>query len=382
MKKYLIFIVLIFMFFSLSSECLESKNINDIILGRTIKIYSKVLNEERPIQIHLPQDYKESPSSYPVLVTLDGERFFNSTASIVQFLANYGHMPPMIVIGIPNVNRNRDFSFEKTDSDSKCGADRFIRFIAEELIPYIEDKYRTCPFRIIKGWCATGIFCIYLLFTRPSLFNAYFASSPYLVNEAGFIFELVKKYQLKNMTSKYFFYLSVGGRDRPDAKHKVPEFVELLKKKDFTRLDWNYTYFQTEDHYTIDFRTLYTALEVLFKDMIQVKEIVKNGYASGKKRLKHLAKKFGFNEVLPEQTLARMGYVLLNQELFKEAICLFRITAEFFPDSYLSYENLGEGYLLNGQKDLAIINLEKSLELKPENNYVKDLLLKLKSKSE
>jgi predicted alpha/beta superfamily hydrolase len=360
MKKYLILILFICMFFILSCEYLEGRNINDIILGKTIKIFSKILNEERPIQIHLPEGYAENSLSYPVLITLDGERFFKTTTTTVEFLARYGHLPPMIVVGVPNTNRNRDFSFEKSNLKEKFGADHFIQFLKEELIPYIDKNYRTNPYRIIKGWCATGAFCIFILFTQPSLFNAYFASSPYLVNEANYIFELIKEYHLKNYVSKRFLYFSVGERDRPDAKYKVPKFAQLLKKKNFSSLEWGYDIFQNQDHYTIDLFTLHRALEMLFKDMIQVKKIVKDGFRSGKERLKQLAKQFGFKETFPEKTLARMGYVLMNQELFKDAVCLFKITAEFYPDSYLTYENLGEAYMYYGNKNLAISNLEKS----------------------
>ena len=74
-----------------------------------------------------------------------------------------------------------------------------------------------------------------------------------------------------------------------------------------------------------------------------------------------------------------MGYVLLNQELFKDAVTLFRIVADYYPDSYLTYENLGEAYMLYGEKDLAINNLKKSLKLYPANKYAKDMLIKLKN---
>jgi predicted alpha/beta superfamily hydrolase len=376
MKKYHLPINIFFFLCLISIVYGQNKN---IIIGKSIKIFSKILNEERLLQIHLPENYETDSSRYPVLITLDGERFFNSTAATVQFLATYGHIPSMIVVGIPNTDRIRDFSYEKTEKNSIRGADRFLQFLEKELIPFINKKYRTLSYRIIKGWCATGVFCNHTLFTNPSLFNAYIASSPYLVEDAKCILQLVDEFPNNGLGSNNFLYMSVGGRDRPDAKIEVPKFAERLKKRNFKNLNWHYTYMEIEDHFTIDFKTLQKAFEVLFSDMIYARNIVKDGFEAGREKFRVLARTFGFQEIFPEKTMARMGYVLLNQELFKDAVTLFRIATEYYPDSYRTYENLGEAYMLYGKKDLAIKNFEKSLEIYPENAYAKDMLIKLKN---
>ena len=375
MKKYLFTINILFFLFLMSVVYGQNEN---IIIGKSIRMFSKILNEERLLQIHLPENYGKDSSCYPVLITLDGERFFNSTAATVQFLSKYGYVPPMIVVGIPNTDRNRDFSYNKTDENSIIGADLFLQFLEEELIPLINKKYKTLKFRLIKGWCATGVFCIKVLFSRPHLFNVYIASSPYLVEDAGCIFQLVEEYSNNGLKENNFLYMSVGGRDRPDAKIEVPKFVKLLKKRKFKNLNWHYTYLEIDDHFTIDLKTLHKAFELFFSDILFVKNIVKDGYEAGKERIKVLVKKYGFKETFPEETFARMGYVLLNQELFKEAITLFKIAAEYRPNSYITYENLGEAYMLYGKKDLAIKNFEKSLRIYPANKYSKDMLIKLK----
>jgi predicted alpha/beta superfamily hydrolase len=58
------------------------------------------------------------------------------------------------------------------------GADRFLDFIQTELIPEIEKRYRTAPYRIFAGRSLGGLLAIHALFTRPDLFNAYIAVSP------------------------------------------------------------------------------------------------------------------------------------------------------------------------------------------------------------
>jgi len=312
-----------------------------------------------------------------VLYTLDAERYYHPTVAVVRFLAEYGHAPPMIVVGIPNTDRRRDFSYSSTSDDPVIGADRFLKFMEEELIPFIDNTYRTTPYRIIKGWCATGVFCIHALFTRPGLFDATIASSPYLVEDASFIFQLVEDYPQHGLASRQFLYMTVGGRDRPDAKVEVPRFAALLKRKELKGLDWHFVRLETEDHYTIDLRTSHSGLETLFSELIHVERMIKDGPDHAKKKLNALAELYGFDESLPEETLVRMGYVLLNQERFEDAVTLFQINAECYPDSYLSYENLGEAYMMTGQKERALQNFQKSLDLNPANEYARQKLKEL-----
>jgi len=68
-----------------------------------------------------------------------------------------------------------------------------------------------------------------------------------------------------------------------------------------------------------------------------------------------------------EQRLNRLGYELLGSGSVKGAIALFALNVEFYPLSWNVYDSLGEAYLKNGDKGLAIENYSKSLELNPEN---------------
>jgi len=49
----------------------------------------------------------------------------------------------------------------------------------------------------------------------------------------------------------------------------------------------------------------------------------------------------------------------------KGAIEIFKLNVEMFPRSGNPYDNLGEAYLADGQKDLALANYRKAVELDP-----------------
>jgi tetratricopeptide (TPR) repeat protein len=60
-----------------------------------------------------------------------------------------------------------------------------------------------------------------------------------------------------------------------------------------------------------------------------------------------------------------------------EAIIIFKLNVEFYPKDFDVYDSLGEGYMTNGDKELAIDNYKKSLELNPKNSNATEMLKKL-----
>lgn len=79
-----------------------------------------------------------------------------------------------------------------------------------------------------------------------------------------------------------------------------------------------------------------------------------------------------------EYELNTIGYDLLKEKRVSEAIDVFAVNVKLNPDSWNTYDSLGEGYALAGNKKLAIANYEKSLELNPQNEAGKRALVTLK----
>jgi tetratricopeptide (TPR) repeat protein len=81
-----------------------------------------------------------------------------------------------------------------------------------------------------------------------------------------------------------------------------------------------------------------------------------------------------------EQDINGLGYEYLQSKRFKEAIAVFTMNVEAFPESFNVYDSLGEAYAAAGEKDLAIKNYEKSLQLNPNSRGGIEALKKLKGK--
>ena len=222
-------------FFGCPKLYFAQQQIDKIMLGKTVEFNSKILNEKRDILIYTPAGYEESSVQYPTLYITDGaENFFIATA-IVSFLSRSQQIPRMIVVGIPNVNRNRDLSPSIINGTSNPGrGDNFLNFFEEELIPYLDRTYRTSNYRVLFGHSLGGVFANYTMLTRPDLFNAFIAASPYLMYDNGY---LIKEAELKldnlsNLERQLFITLG----NEPAYHESLNKFTSLLEDKTKTRL--------------------------------------------------------------------------------------------------------------------------------------------------
>jgi tetratricopeptide (TPR) repeat protein len=80
---------------------------------------------------------------------------------------------------------------------------------------------------------------------------------------------------------------------------------------------------------------------------------------------------------ISEQEINTLGYMLLRDNKTEEAIEIFKLNVSEHPKAWNVYDSLGEAYMKQGEKELAIENYQKSLELNPGNQNGKDMLKKL-----
>ncbi len=82
---------------------------------------------------------------------------------------------------------------------------------------------------------------------------------------------------------------------------------------------------------------------------------------------------------LNQREMNRTGYGLLQSDKIKEAIDVFMINVTEFPDSANAYDSLGEAYLADGQKELALKNYKKAVEMDPKNENAKKIIEELEA---
>lgn len=80
-----------------------------------------------------------------------------------------------------------------------------------------------------------------------------------------------------------------------------------------------------------------------------------------------------------EPQLNQLGYRLLQMKRVKDSIEIFKLNVEMFPQGFNTYDSLGEAYMENGDKYLAIQNYKKALELNPKSPGTAEKLKKLET---
>ena len=82
-------------------------------------------------------------------------------------------------------------------------------------------------------------------------------------------------------------------------------------------------------------------------------------------------------KIIKENELNQLGYQLLRLKRVADAIKIFKLNVEIYPESFNVYDSLGEAYIENGDKELAIENYKRSIELNPDNENGKMMLKKI-----
>ncbi|WP_444894648.1 alpha/beta hydrolase [Microbulbifer sp. TRSA001] len=165
----------------------------ELTIGERKVIVSQTLEEKREYWISLPTSFKEGGyKDYPVLYLLDADfnSFFHAFTGMVRQLSSDATpvIPEMIVVGIVSQERVRDSSPTRSLTEyggrknqalsNTGGADQFLEFLREELIPEINAEYPTSGYQILAGYSFTGLPVIHSLYSSPEDFNAYIAIDP------------------------------------------------------------------------------------------------------------------------------------------------------------------------------------------------------------
>ncbi len=120
---------------------------------------------------------------------------------------------------------------------------------------------------------------------------------------------------------------------------------------------------------------------IVFKDAIAIvlsKAIASEGLEAAVKKYYELKKTAPTAYAFEEPQLNDLGYKLMTRGKLKEAIRVLQLNVEAYPQSSNVYDSLGEAYMKNGDRELAIENYEKSLKLDPANQNAVEMLKKLK----
>lgn len=243
------------------------------VFGEVRTLRSTTLAQDRTLNIYLPDGYSpDSAATYPVIYVLDGSanEDFPHIAGLAQYMNTYDILPKSIVVGIANVDRKHDFTHPtRSDSDkvwvpNSGGSADFIRFIGEELQPFVDRHYKTSRKRTIIGQSLGGLVATEVLFKRPELFDDYILVSPSVWWDSGSLADSAAVWAKKHSTAPKNVFIAMASDDDMMQK-QVDKIVSAFKANARPPLRWTYAEFPEETHATILHRAVYDAFEWIGK---------------------------------------------------------------------------------------------------------------------
>lgn len=213
-------------------------------------IQSAILNgEEYQLLVHFPDGY-DARKKYDVLFVLDGISAFPTAVDCLGILhgeCDKNYAEPLLIgisdgamIGKPGNKRDRDFTPTafKTQwgTTGGGGGPAFLRFIEQEVIPFVEKTYSVTKNRALYGYSYGGLFTSYALLTKPGLFQKIMIGSPSLfADDAVILRRFEPDYAKTHKDLPVSVWLSVGANDEylvDDTK----KFAEVLKNRKYSSL--------------------------------------------------------------------------------------------------------------------------------------------------
>jgi tetratricopeptide (TPR) repeat protein len=372
MKKLILITIVLFVTFYIADG--QQNDGDDVVIGKYRTINSNILGEERRILVNLPVGYETSEIQYPVVFHLYGDfvmTYFANAASFLERLHSFKKIPGVILVGVDNTDRYRDLRPLKPDG-APGGSSSFVRYFQEELIPFIEQNYRTTNYRILVGPQAGACFGYYALMEHPDLFDAFILENSfdnpqkiddYLITKARSFFKPEK-------TLHKFLYVKTDSKS-PNYQFSVEQ--QSVIEKSCPR-DFRYKFdISDRGNYLIENNFLDGFLE-LFAGYELPDSIIAGGLEMILKYNDEFSKKIGYKVILSDYSLHHAAGKLNGMGNRAEAKTIYERLLTIYPRSLDGMFQMGMILASEGNYQKAVEYYNEFLKIRPQEVIVKNIL--------
>jgi len=206
MKK-LIPILLVFVLASCQKEDFSAD------LTEAFAIESTSSGANYPIKVALPENYSPETQTYATIYVLDGEENFDFVAENCKKISHDLSTSNVLVVSIGYGNDRADDYTPTKAMEGGGGAEKFMQFIENELIPRIESDYAVDTLRssrTILGHSFGGLFGAYAFTNHNTVFGNYLLLSPSIWYDNEIILELERENRNINSNNHQLVFLGLG----------------------------------------------------------------------------------------------------------------------------------------------------------------------------
>ncbi len=338
------------------SEGQESEGQKSLSYAQVLTLSSKVFNGNRELFVSVPASYGETQHTYPVLVLLDANDNMQHAVASARLLANWRGIPELIIVGINSDNRFFDFTHSKEPGNAggSGGAPQFTNFIVNEVMPFVEERFRTHPFTILLGHSLSGLYTANELLLNTATFDAHILIAPSLwwndLDTIGLAKSLTGQKQIRGRA----VFFGIGEDDGDSMKNELNQFVRHFSANGSAENRIVHKLYDGEDHMSVTLRATYDGLLHVFADTVytqqQWPDFTTDSFLS---RERVLEQKYGASALLSARNYAALANYLLEQAKYKSAIAVLNRNAQVHAGEPRNFELLGNAYILAGNADAA-----------------------------
>jgi len=355
-------------FFLLLSQMALATHFN---LGDRVEIDSKILNEQRELQILLPENYQANPNAtYPVIYLLDGDYHFHAVSGMLDLMANKAQLiPDVILVGIADKGTDKYRQYMTPEgltsplkAEDKGKANLFLSFLNKELKPYINQNYRAADNNTLIGHSIGGLFVLNALVEQPDSFNNYISTSPSLwLNNQAFTKAAGDKIA-KNSHKPVSLYLSLGDETRMNQYG----FINILDELQPANINWKFTHYPDENHNSVALISLRNSFKSIFKGWFIAEKVLRKNHTPSSiiAHYQELASKLNINQAMPTPSIkSAIRYFYMNKKT-NELDDFMGKVKQTHPASEQAFIIMQASYVSHLNTPKTAVALLKSLESK------------------
>ncbi len=354
--------------------------------GQKLKdsILSKKLDAYRHLTISLPPSYdREIKKVYPLLFLLDGDYLFDPFQGAISYGNYWDDLPEVIIVGLAQNRENErdsDCTFDESTGLPEGKGESFFEFIGGELMPFLQNKYRISPFKIIAGHDVTAGYMNLFLYKDNPLFNAYISLSPELATEM----EVRVAERLGTFKQNMFYYQSSADGDIKKIRTKIATLDENIKAANNPNLNYKYDDFKGASHYSLVLYSIPSALYQFFAVYQPIstsefqEKIVKleSGYVDYlKNKYEILEKALGIKMQIRLNDFKAIEAAILKNKAYNEFELLAQLSKKMYPKSMLGDYHMAMYYENTGDIKNAVRHYQNGFQMQEIGDLTKDMML-------
>ncbi|HSM03389.1 MAG TPA: alpha/beta hydrolase-fold protein [Longimicrobiales bacterium] len=240
-------------------------------------VFSTEVGDTFQVAVAPPLVPHDRDARLPLVLMADADLAFGATAQIVRLMQIRGELPLFLLVGVgygsmeeARVTRARDLTPSHDSTSTICqqaggcgGAERFLTFIEEDLLPFLGARFRLADDRTFYGASLGGLFGVYALLRDQGTFRRWVLGSPAVAFADFAVYDVRPKEGMSAGPAADAVFVGVGGEEGAFVGH-ARGLVDILEARDLARnviLD----VFEGEHHMSVQPMVLARGMRTVFE---------------------------------------------------------------------------------------------------------------------